>query len=197
MTTIDPEHLDFYGSVEALHAAFESFVSNIPFYGFAGLCIDHPVVQGMIARVPDRRIITYGLTPQADVRAVDITFGSDGAKFDVVVTDRAQQESRVIPRFRLPMFGLHNVQNALAAILVGIEMGVDDAVLRAGLASFKGVKRRFTKTGESGGITVIDDYGHHPVEIAAVLRAARQATRSPSVRGFLPLLQRCRCRPGG
>ncbi len=176
VTNIDPEHLDFYGSVEALHAAFESFVSNIPFYGFAGLCIDHPVVQGMIARVPDRRIITYGLTPQADVRAVDITFGSDGAKFDVVVTDRAQQESRVIPRFRLPMFGLHNVQNALAAILVGIEMGVDDAVLRAGLASFKGVKRRFTKTGESGGITVIDDYGHHPVEIAAVLRAARQAT---------------------
>ena len=116
------------------------------------------------------------MTPQADVRAVDVTFGSDGAKFDVVVTDRAQQESRVIPRFRLPMFGLHNVQNALAAILVGIEMGVDDAVLRAGLASFKGVKRRFTKTGESGGITVIDDYGHHPVEIAAVLRAARQAT---------------------
>ena len=176
VTNIDPEHLDFYGSVEALHAAFDSFVSNIPFYGFAALCIDHPVVQGMIARVPDRRIITYGLTPQADVRAVDITFGPEGAKFDVVVTDRAQQESRVIPRFRLPMFGLHNVQNSLAAILVGIEMGVEDAVLRAGLASFKGVKRRFTKTGESGGVTVIDDYGHHPVEIAAVLRAARQAT---------------------
>ena len=176
VTNIDPEHLDFYGSVEALHAAFDSFVSNIPFYGFAALCIDHPVVQGMIARVPDRRIITYGLTPQADVRAVDISFGPEGAKFDVVVTDRALQESRVIPRFRLPMFGLHNVQNSLAAILVGIEMGVEDAVLRAGLASFKGVKRRFTKTGESNGVTVIDDYGHHPVEIAAVLRAARQAT---------------------
>ena len=176
VTNIDPEHLDFYGSVEALHAAFESFVSNIPFYGFAALCIDHPVVQGMIAKVPDRRIITYGLSPQADVRAVDITFGPEGARFDVVITDRAAQDSRVIRDFVLPMFGLHNVQNSLAAILVGSEMGVEDEVLRAGLAGFKGVKRRFTKTGESGGVTVIDDYGHHPVEIAAVLRAARQAT---------------------
>jgi UDP-N-acetylmuramate--alanine ligase len=131
----------------------------------------------MIARVPDRRIITYGLSPQADIRAVDITFGADGARFDVVVTDRVNLESRVIPRFRLPMYGHHNVQNALAAILVGIEMGVEDAILRAGLASFRGVKRRFTKTGESAGVTVIDDYGHHPVEIAAVLRAARQATQ--------------------
>ena len=176
VTNIDPEHLDFYGSVEALHAAFESFVSNIPFYGFAALCIDHPVVQGMIAKVPDRRIITYGLSPQADVRAVDVAFGPEGARFDVVITDRAAQDSRVIRDFVLPMFGLHNVQNSLAAILVGSEMGVEDDVLRAGLAGFKGVKRRFTKTGESGGVTVIDDYGHHPVEIAAVLRAARQAT---------------------
>ncbi len=173
VTNIDPEHLDFYGTFEALQQGFESFVSNIPFYGFAALCTDHPVVQGMIPRLSDRRIVTYGLTPQADIRAVNIAMDRDGARYDVVITDRQNDRSRVIGGLYLPMFGEHNVQNSLAAIAVADEMGLHDEVVRAALAGFKGVKRRFTKTGVSGGVTVIDDYGHHPVEIAAVLRAAR------------------------
>jgi UDP-N-acetylmuramate--alanine ligase len=175
VTNIDPEHLDFYGDFEAIQAAFDTFVTNIPFYGFAALCIDHPAVQGMIPRVADRRIVTYGMSPQADCRAVNIVTSTAGARYDVVLTDRLNETSRTIEGFHLPMFGLHNVQNSLAAIAVGSEMGIEDAVLKAAFANFAGVKRRFTKTGESGGVTVIDDYGHHPVEIAAVLRAARQA----------------------
>jgi UDP-N-acetylmuramate--alanine ligase len=175
VTNIDPEHLDFYKNFEAIQAAFDTFVTNIPFYGFAALCIDHPAVQGMIPRVADRRIVTYGLSPQADVRADNIVTSTSGARYDVVLTDRFADTSRVIEGVALPMFGLHNVQNSLAAIAVGVEMGIDDATLKAAFAGFRGVKRRFTKTGESGGVSVIDDYGHHPVEIAAVLRAARQA----------------------
>jgi UDP-N-acetylmuramate--alanine ligase len=175
VTNIDPEHLDFYKNFEAVQAAFDTFVTNIPFYGFAALCIDHPVVQGMIPRVADRRIVTYGMSPQADVRAVNIVTGTQGAGFDVVLTDRIADTSRVIEGFVLPMYGLHNVQNSLAAIAVGVEMGIDDATLKAAFAGFSGVKRRFTPTGTSGGVSVIDDYGHHPVEIAAVLGAARQA----------------------
>jgi UDP-N-acetylmuramate--alanine ligase len=175
VTNIDPEHLDFYGTFEAVQAAFESFVTNIPFYGFAAMCIDHPIVQGLIPRVSDRRILTYGMSPQADIRAANIVTSTTGAAYDVVVTDRIAGTTRMIEGFKLPMFGLHNVQNSLAAIAVGAEMGIDDETLRAALAGFRGVKRRFTKTGESGGVTVIDDYGHHPVEISAVLRAARQA----------------------
>ena len=173
VTNIDPEHLDFYGSVEAMHRAYDAFVENIPFYGFAALCIDHPVVQAMIPRVADRRVVTYGLSPQADVRAVDIDLDADGATYDVAIADRAQGVSRTLSRLRLPMLGAHNVQNSLAAIAVANEMGIDDEAVRAALAGFAGVKRRFTRTGIAGGVTVIDDYGHHPVEIAAVLRAAR------------------------
>src|SRR5579883_3166047 len=176
VTNIDPEHLDFYGNFEAVQQAFESFVANIPFYGFAALCIDHPVVQGMIPRLSERRIVTYGLSPQADIRAVNIDIGRNGARYDVVIADRLHEKSRTISGLKLPMFGQHNVQNSLAAIAVAEEMGLGDDVVRAAFAGFKGVKRRFTKTGESRGITVIDDYGHHPVEIAAVLRAARGAT---------------------
>ena len=143
VTNIDPEHLDHYGSVEALHQGFESFLANIPFYGLAVLCIDHPVVQGLIPRLADRRIATYGMSPQADIRATEIQ---------------------------------HNVQNSLAAVAVAQELRLADEVVRQALAGFKGVKRRFTKTGEANGITIIDDYGHHPVEIAAVLKAARGAT---------------------
>jgi UDP-N-acetylmuramate--alanine ligase len=181
VTNIDPEHLDFYGTVEAMNRAYEDFVKNIPFYGFATLCIDHPVVQGMIARLSDRRIVTYGVSPQADVRALDIEMGPEGAVYDVRIANRQDEGTRLIRRLKLPMHGAHNVQNSLAAIAIANEMGIADSVIRRGLAGFAGVKRRFTRTGETGGITVIDDYGHHPVEIAAVLRAARTAGRGQVV----------------
>ncbi len=175
ITNMDPEHLDHWGTPEAMIAGYDQFVANIPFYGFAVLCIDHPAVQQMIPRLSDRRIITYGFSPQADVRAERIVADRLGCTFEVVVTDRTRNRSRKMGPFRLPMLGHHNVQNALAAVAVGIEMMIDDDTLRSAFAAFRGVKRRFTKTGETGGITVIDDYGHHPVEIAAVLKAARQA----------------------
>ncbi|MBB3263440.1 UDP-N-acetylmuramate--L-alanine ligase [Azospirillum sp. YIM DDC1] len=175
VTNMDPEHLDYYGTFDNMRAAFDSFVQNIPFYGFAALCIDHPEVQAMIPRVSDRRIITYGFSPQADVRAVNMRLGTEGAEYDVVIDDRHTGESRTIIGVRLPMYGPHNVQNSLACFAVGNEMGLPDVVMRDSMAKFQGVKRRFTKTGESNGITVIDDYGHHPVEIAAVLKAARTA----------------------
>ncbi|MCF8479538.1 MAG: UDP-N-acetylmuramate--L-alanine ligase [Rhodospirillum sp.] len=176
VTNIDPEHMDFYGTFEKVREAFRTFVHNLPFYGFACMCIDHPEVQAMIPELQDRKIITYGLSPQADVRGANVTLGPRGARFDVVLTDRITGESRVIEGVRLPMYGKHNVLNALGAIGVAAEMGIDDQVIRDGLFRFEGVKRRFTRTGEAGGITVIDDYGHHPVEIAAVLSAARDAT---------------------
>jgi UDP-N-acetylmuramate--alanine ligase len=175
VTNIDPEHLDHYGNFEAVQQAFETFVGNIPFYGFAALCIDHPVVQSMIPRVSDRRIVTYGLSAQADIRAVNIELGRSGARYDVVLTERISRATRTIEGIKLPMYGQHNVQNSLAAIAVAEEMGLAEDVIRQAFAGFKGVKRRFTKTGEWNGVTIIDDYGHHPVEIAAVLRAARGA----------------------
>jgi UDP-N-acetylmuramate--alanine ligase len=174
VTNMDPEHLDHWGSPEAMTAGFDQFVGNIPFYGFAVLCIDHPAVQQMIPRL-DRRIITYGFSPQADVRAERVMVDRMGATYEVMVTDRARNRSRRMGPFRLPMLGQHNVSNSLAAIAIGVEMEIDEQTLKSAILGFKGVKRRFTKTGESGGITVIDDYGHHPVEIMAVLKAARQA----------------------
>ncbi|HEX4260425.1 MAG TPA: UDP-N-acetylmuramate--L-alanine ligase [Acetobacteraceae bacterium] len=175
VTNMDPEHLDHWGTAEAMVAGYDQFVSNVPFYGFAVLCIDHPAVQQMIPRLSDRRIITYGFSPQADVRAERIVADRLGATFEVLVTDRARNTTRRMGPFRLPMLGSHNVQNALAAVAVAHEMEIDDATLRSAFAAFRGVNRRFTKTGDVGGITIIDDYGHHPVEIAAVLKAARQA----------------------
>ncbi|MBM3518739.1 MAG: UDP-N-acetylmuramate--L-alanine ligase [Alphaproteobacteria bacterium] len=175
VTNIDREHLDFYGSFEAERAAFQSFVANIPFYGFAALCIDHPEVQTLIGRISDRKIVTYGMNPLADVRAVNIRLMPAGAEYDVFVTDRRSGDTQAITGLRLPMVGAHNVQNSLAAIAVGREMGLSDDVTRKALGTFGGVRRRFTRTGEARGITVIDDYAHHPVEIAAVLAAARQA----------------------
>ena len=175
VTNMDPEHLDHWGTGEAMKEGFYQFVSNIPFYGFAVLCMDHPEVQAMIPRLADRRLITYGFSPQADVRAERMISDRMGATFEVVVSDRATKRQRMLKPFRLPMLGAHNVANALAAIAIGVEMDVHEDVIRSALAGFKGVKRRFTRIGESGGITVIDDYGHHPVEIAAVLKAARQA----------------------
>jgi len=176
VTNIDPEHLDHYGTFDALRDAFDTFVENIPFYGFAALCIDHSEVQAMIPRISDSKIITYGFSPQADVRGVNLETSGDGVSFDVVVTDRKLDRNRTIEGLRLPMFGAHNAQNALAAVALAEEMGIADTVVRRALAGFAGVKRRFTKTGMVDGITVIDDYGHHPVEIAAVLDAARSAT---------------------
>jgi len=175
VTNIDPEHLDFYGDFEAVRGAFHTFVENVPFYGAAVLCLDHPEVQALMARIENRRIVTYGFSNQADVRAVDLAFAEGGSRFSVEIADRRQDSVRRLDDLRLPMPGRHNVQNALAAITVGLELGFADDTLRAGLAGFSGVKRRFAKTGEAGGITVIDDYAHHPVEIAAVLSAARQA----------------------
>ena len=174
ITNIDPEHLDFYGSFDKVRDAFHAFVANVPFYGFAALCVDHPEVQAMIPRVADRRVVTYGLSPQADVRAINIDATPDGAVFDVAYSDRGHGQSGLLERVRLPMFGRHNVMNALGAIAVAHEMGVADETNRGTLAAFSGVKRRFTRTGEIQGITVIDDYAHHPVEILAVLGAARE-----------------------
>ncbi|HWE72051.1 MAG TPA: UDP-N-acetylmuramate--L-alanine ligase [Stellaceae bacterium] len=176
ITNIDPEHLDHYGTVEALHQGFESFAGNVPFYGLDILCIDHPVVQGLIPRLSERRVVTYGFSPQAEIRAVDVSLGRDGAHYDVVIVDRRNNTTRTISGLTLPMFGRHNVQNSLAVVAVAQELKIDDQLLREALAGFKGVKRRFTKVGEAHGITIIDDYAHHPVEIAAVLSAARDAT---------------------
>jgi UDP-N-acetylmuramate--alanine ligase len=173
VTNIDPEHLDYYRDFDALRQAFEDFVANIPFYGFAALCLDHPVVQGMIPKLSDRRVLTYGFSPQADIRAVDVRLGADGARYDIVVSDTLADRGRTIPDLFLPMFGRHNVQNSLAVAAVAEAMALGDDALRTALYNFKGVKRRFTKTGEWNGVAVIDDYGHHPVEIAAVLKAAR------------------------
>ena len=176
VTNIDPEHLDHYGSVERLHDAFETFIENIPFYGFAAVCIDHPVVQQLIGRIDDRRLVTYGFSPQAEVHGENLRLEPGVSRFDITVFDRFTGRRSHLRDVALPMLGQHNVQNALGAIAVALEMGLTEEDIRRGLDNFGGVKRRFTKTGEWRGVTVIDDYGHHPVEISAVLQAARQAT---------------------
>ena len=171
VTNIDPEHMEHWGSFDALRQGFLDFVSNIPFYGLAVCCTDHPEVQSLVGKITDRRVITYGFNAQADVRAVNLTYKGGVAHFDVVL----RAEDMVIEDCRLPMPGDHNVSNALSAIAVARHLGMKNAEIRAALANFKGVNRRFTKVGEVEGVTIIDDYGHHPVEIAAVLKAARQA----------------------
>lgn len=174
VTNIDPEHLDFYGDFDGLRRAFDAFVENVPFYGSAVVCIDHPEVQAMVGRIRDRRCITYGTSPQAEVRGVNIRSEGDNWLFDVQFFDRVTGKTSRMENMKLPMPGIHNVRNSLAAIAVARELKIDRKVQRRALAGFAGVKRRFTRTGEAGGIGVVDDYGHHPVEIAAVLRAARQ-----------------------
>ncbi|MCA1661065.1 MAG: UDP-N-acetylmuramate--L-alanine ligase [Novosphingobium sp.] len=176
VTNIDPEHLDHYGSFEAIKAAFVEFIENVPFYGAAILCLDHPEVQGIIPKIRDRRVITYGFSAQADVRGDDVTPLPGGNRFDVVVRQR-DGSTRRIQGIELPMPGRHNVQNALAAVAVALEMGCSDAAIQRGFGGFHGVKRRFTKVGEVAGATIIDDYAHHPVEIRAVLSAAREGAR--------------------
>jgi UDP-N-acetylmuramate--alanine ligase len=174
VTNIDPEHMEHWGTIEALRKGFYDFVSNIPFYGLAVCCTDHPEVQALVGRVTDRRIVTFGFNAQADVRAVNLTFKDGKSLFDVLLQGEGA-ESR-IEGCTLPMPGDHNVSNALAAIAVARHLGMKKDEIREALAAFGGVNRRFTKVGEVGGVTIIDDYGHHPVEIAAVLKAARQAT---------------------
>jgi len=174
VTNADPDHLDYYGTFDAMRDAFQRFIENVPFYGFAVLCIDHPEVQAMIGRITDRRMITYGLSPQADARAVNITFSEGASHFEVVFTGRRKAETR-LRDLSLPMPGEHNVLNALAAVVVARELGVKDDVIRKALAGFKGVGRRFSKVGEWKGAAIIDDYAHNPFKIAAALRAARQA----------------------
>jgi len=174
VTNIDPEHMEFYGDFDTLRAAFQSFVENIPFYGFATLCIDHPEVQAMIGRVSDRRIVTYGSSPQADVRALDVQAVPEGMRFDVAVNRRGGDGERVLQNLILRMPGAHNVQNALAMIAIATEMGIGEDIIRAALSNFEGVRRRFTRVGTAAGVSVVDDYAHHPVEIAAVLNAARE-----------------------
>ncbi|MGF1543071.1 MAG: UDP-N-acetylmuramate--L-alanine ligase [Parvularculaceae bacterium] len=177
VTNIDPEHLDHWGDFEALRAAFDAFVENTPFYGFGVVCLDHPEVQALVGRVTDRRLITYGANPQADVRAENILFEGGGAKFDIVFRERnaagLNEEVHRLEEVKMPMPGVHNVLNALAAAAVARRVGASDDAIKNGFAKFAGVKRRFTRTGVWNGVPVIDDYGHHPVEIAAVLRAAR------------------------
>ncbi|MEE2693069.1 MAG: UDP-N-acetylmuramate--L-alanine ligase [Pseudomonadota bacterium] len=175
VTNIDPEHLDHWGDFEELRYAFDQFIENTPFYGFGVVCLDHPEVQALVGRVTDRRLITYGTNPQADVRAENITFDGGAAQYDIIFRDRTKEIGR-IEGVRLPMPGVHNVLNSLAAATVARRLGASDDAIRNGFAKFAGVKRRFTKAGEWNGVTIIDDYGHHPVEIAAVLKAARNVT---------------------
>jgi UDP-N-acetylmuramate--alanine ligase len=173
VTNIDPEHMDHYGSMEQLRKGFDTFVENLPFYGFAVLCADHPEVQALASRIPDRRRITYGFNPQADLWAVNVRSEATGSTFDLVLRARGETDQTRWVGLKLPMAGRHNVQNSLAAIAVARELGGTEEQVRSALSKFGGVKRRFTPVGEWGKVQIIDDYGHHPVEIAAVLRAAR------------------------
>jgi UDP-N-acetylmuramate--alanine ligase len=175
VTNIDPEHMEFYGEFDAVRDAYRTFLENLPFYGFAALCLDHPEVQALVGRISDRRIVTYGMSPQAEIRAFDTRSDALGSIFNVDISDRLSGTSQTLENLRLPMLGAHNVQNALAAIAIAREMKIPEQTMRRALNDFAGVKRRFTKTGVTDGITVIDDYGHHPVEISAVLKSARDA----------------------
>ncbi len=210
VTNADPDHLDFYGTFDRMRDAFQRFIENVPFYGFAVLCIDHPEVQAMVGRITDRRIVTYGLSPQADVRALNVSFSEGASHFDVIAVDRRAGTETRIDRIRLPMPGEHNVQNALAAITVARQLGVPDIKIRNALDSFEGVKRRFSKVGEWNGTAIIDDYGHQSVQD----RGRPQGLRAPGLQrpgdrgrpaaslhaparhlgAVLRLLERCRCR---
>ncbi|RUT35122.1 UDP-N-acetylmuramate--L-alanine ligase [Arsenicitalea aurantiaca] len=177
VTNVDPEHLDHYRDFAGVKKAFLNFVENVPFYGFAVMCLDHPEVQALVGEIRDRRVITYGQNPQADVRLVDLEIADGISRFSVEIRDRIRLTQLRIDGLELPMPGEHNALNAVAAIAVADQLHVPAEAIRKGLKNFSGVKRRFTRTGVVGGVTVIDDYGHHPVEIASVLRAARQSAR--------------------
>jgi UDP-N-acetylmuramate--alanine ligase len=186
VTNVDPEHLDHFKTFEAVQGAFQAFIENVPFYGFAVMCTDHAVVQRLVGRIEDRRIITYGENPQADVRLSDLRHTDGNSQFSVVFRGRDGGSEYVIRDLVLPMPGRHNALNATAAIAVARDLGISDDMIRKALSSFGGVKRRFTRTGEWSGVTIIDDYGHHPVEIAAVLRAARESSKGQVIAVMQP-----------
>jgi UDP-N-acetylmuramate--alanine ligase len=177
VTNVDAEHLDHFKTFQNVQDAFVAFMENVPFYGFVVMCTDHPIVQRLVGRVVDRRIITYGENPQADVRLVDLDHAGGKSHFSVLFRDRDGKDVDAIRKLELPMPGRHNALNATSAIAVAHELKIPDEKIRKALANFGGVKRRFTRVGEWNGTTIIDDYGHHPVEIAAVLRAARESTK--------------------
>lgn len=177
VTNIDPEHLDHYGNFDAVRAAFRQFVENVPFYGFGVMCLDHPEVQSLVGRIEDRKVITYGENPQADVRFMNVRIDGTRSIFDVEIRRRRTGQVIRLDNLIMPMPGRHNISNATAAVAVANRLGISREDIAKGLASFGGVKRRFTLTGEWNGVQIFDDYGHHPVEIKAVLRAAREACR--------------------
>ena len=177
VTNIDPEHLDHFKTFDAIKEAFRQFVESLPFYGFAVMCLDHPAVQELVGKIEDRRVVTYGENPQADVRLLDVDLTGGVSRFNVLMRDRKTGAATYLDNLVMPMPGHHNALNATAAIAVAMELGMTAEQVRKALASFGGVKRRFTKTGEWNGVQIFDDYGHHPVEIAAVLRAARASTK--------------------
>ncbi len=177
VTNVDPEHLDHFKTFEAVQDAFRAFVENVPFYGFSVMCTDHPVVQNLVGRIEDHRIVTYGENPQADVRLVEVSHAGGTSLFTVLFRETAARPAHEIKNIALPMPGRHNALNATAAIAIAHELGVADETIRKAFAKFGGVRRRFTRTGTWNGVTIIDDYGHHPVEIAAALRAARESTK--------------------
>ncbi|MBU3731953.1 MAG: UDP-N-acetylmuramate--L-alanine ligase [Beijerinckiaceae bacterium] len=176
VTNIDPEHLDHFGTFDAIKDAFRAFVENLPFYGFAVMCLDHPTVQDLVGKIEDRRVITYGENPQADVRLIGVDLRGGVCRFAIEIRDRKSGLVTRVDDLVLPMPGHHNALNATAAIAVAYHLGMTPDQIRDALKNFGGVKRRFTKTGEWKGVTIFDDYGHHPVEISAVLRAARAST---------------------
>jgi UDP-N-acetylmuramate--alanine ligase len=177
VTNIDPEHLDHFKTFDAIKDAFRTLIENLPFYGFAVMCLDHSTVQELVGKIEDRRVITYGENPQADVRLLDVELDGGVSKFNVLIRDRKTSGATYLEDLVLPMPGHHNALNATAAIAVAYELGMSVEAIRKALAGFGGVKRRFTRTGEWNGALIFDDYGHHPVEIAAVLRAARASTK--------------------
>ncbi len=186
VTNVDPEHLDHFHTFDAVQDAFRAFVENIPFYGFAVMCTDHPVVQTLVGKLEDRRILTYGQNPQADVRLVDLDHHNGESHFTVQFRDREGKTTHMIDGLVLPMPGRHNALNATSAVAVAHELGLADDVIRKALAGFGGVKRRFTRVGTWNGALIIDDYGHHPVEIAAVLRAARESAKGKVIAVMQP-----------